>query len=148
MGSLRVALVAFVVAPITEEVVFRGVFLRILLDRFPVKKAIHISALLFAGIHLNPRVFSGAFMLGLILAWIYIKTRSLILCILSHSFANAITGIFRYVGLHIPGFTILNSPQPVWFTVLGLVAVVGGVARLTKMFKRYGLSYQKPMNLL
>lgn len=81
-------LLLVIIAPITEEIVYRGLILKGLLKHYSVKKAIIISSLLFAFMHFN--IWQGviAFVLGLLLAWIYIKTKSITPCILAHALHN------------------------------------------------------------
>ena len=49
-----------IVAPLTEELLFRGIILRGLLSRFRPVTAIVITGLLFAAVHLNPWQFFSA----------------------------------------------------------------------------------------
>ena len=67
-------------APLVEEVVFRGAVLRSLLDDSRIRPlwAVVISALLFALIHLNPAQMPHAFLLGLLLGWVYYRTGSIL----------------------------------------------------------------------
>ncbi len=75
--------------PVTEEIVFRGAILKQLsLSLSNHWKAIIIAALLFAVIHFNPAQFVHAFLIGMLLGWICIKTRSIIPCILIHIINN------------------------------------------------------------
>lgn len=65
-------------APLAEEIVFRGAVLRSLLDKQRPWVAIAISALLFAVAHLNPAQMPHAFMVGLLLGWMYYRTGSIL----------------------------------------------------------------------
>lgn len=68
-----------ILAPLAEEVVFRGAILRSLLGtRHSPFAAIAISALLFAVAHLNPAQFPHAFVIGLLLGWMYWRTGSIL----------------------------------------------------------------------
>ncbi len=93
LGILSVA----VIGPILEELLFRGAITRILLQKYNPTKAILLSALIFGIFHLNPAQIVGAFLIGLLLAWIYYRTRSLIPVILIHILNNSLS-----VGLEIP----------------------------------------------
>lgn len=77
-----------VLAPICEELLFRGVLLRGLLRNYRPGVAIAQSALLFGIIHFNPAQSVGAFFIGLVLGWCYYQTRSLGLCICLHGLNN------------------------------------------------------------
>ena len=69
-----------VLAPIAEEMVFRGAILRRLLDVLDVRwhwAAIVVTAALFGAIHLNMAQGINAFVMGLLLGWMYMRTRSI-----------------------------------------------------------------------
>ena len=78
-------------APIGEEFVFRGAALRSLLES--VKKpwvAIVLSALLFSLAHFNPAQMLHAFLVGLLLGWMYWRTGSIIPGIVYHWVNNSV----------------------------------------------------------
>jgi len=77
-----------VVAPVVEELIFRGLILHGLRRNYNAFTAVVISALLFALFHLNPWQFPATFVLGLLLGWIMIRTRSILLAIIGHSINN------------------------------------------------------------
>ena len=90
-------------APIAEEFVFRGAVLRSLLNgtRKPWV-AIILSALLFSLAHLNPAQMLHAFLVGLLLGWMYWRTGSIIPGIVYHWVNNTVA----YVGENLlPGQT-------------------------------------------
>ncbi len=78
-----------VAAPFLEEIVFRGIILNGFLKNYTPSKAIIWSAVLFGLIHLNPYQFIPAFLIGLLMGWIYWRTGSLWLCILIHFVNNS-----------------------------------------------------------
>ena len=77
-------------APLVEEVVFRGAILRTLLDSFRPAVAIIASALVFAIVHLNWAQMPHAFLMGLLLGWMYWRTGSIIPGILLHWINNTL----------------------------------------------------------
>ena len=79
-----------IIAPIVEEFLFRGVILEGFLQRYSPQKAILWSAVIFGIAHLNPWQFISAFLLGVIIGWVYWRSRSLWICIFIHVFNNAI----------------------------------------------------------
>ena len=78
-------------APLAEEILFRGFVFGALLDRLRPLAAAGLSALLFAGAHLawEPQAFLSLFCLGLVSAYAYLLTRSLIPSLLLHAGYNA-----------------------------------------------------------
>ena len=91
-GYLAIA----VAAPVAEEVVFRGAILRALLQggRRPWV-AIAISAILFAIGHLNPAQMPHAFLIGLLLGWMYYRTGSILPGILFHLVNNTVAYVIE-----------------------------------------------------
>lgn len=75
------------IAPITEEMVYRGVLLKVL-SPYGSKTAILISAVLFGAIHGNLQQFPIAFLLGLLFGFISIKTGTIFYTIILHMFNN------------------------------------------------------------
>ena len=79
-----------IAAPLLEEILFRGIILEGFLKNYSPKKAILLSAVIFGAIHLNPWQASGAFLIGILIGWLYWKTRSLMPGIIIHFVNNAI----------------------------------------------------------
>lgn len=86
MGILGIA----VLGPVLEELLFRGGVTRLLLMQYSPAKAIFLSALIFGIFHINPAQVVSAFLAGLLFAWIYYRTRSLVPCILIHILNNSL----------------------------------------------------------
>lgn len=99
-----------IIAPIIEEVIFRGIILNGMLKRYNPSTAIIISSLLFALIHGNLHQGINAFLLALIIGCIYYKTHSLYLTIYCHFFNNT-TSFILFIPSAIGGvaFNILIS---------------------------------------
>ncbi len=77
-----------VVAPVIEELIFRGIILNGLRKNYPAITAVFISALLFSLFHLNPWQMPATFVLGLLLGWIVLRTRNILLAIIGHAMNN------------------------------------------------------------
>jgi hypothetical protein len=77
-------------APVAEEVVFRGAVLRTLLAWKPERRwlMIGLSALLFALAHLNPAQLLHPLLIGLLLGWMYERTGSIVPGIIYHLVNN------------------------------------------------------------
>ena len=85
-------LVIGILAPIAEELIFRGAILRVLLDVFGRKgrwPAIALTALIFAVIHGNLAQGTHAFIIGIVLGWLYACTRSVLPGIVLHWVNNS-----------------------------------------------------------
>ena len=84
VGSL---LVIAVLAPLVEELVFRGILLHRAARRFGVVRGLLATALLFGVLHINP---VGLFAFGLLLGATALQTRSLWLTTFAHMVNNAV----------------------------------------------------------
>ena len=84
-----------VLAPVLEELIFRGVMLDGLLRRYSPATAILVSSFLFGAIHLNPWQFVAGFVLGCFFGWVYYRTGSVALCMIGHMTANGIGFVVR-----------------------------------------------------
>lgn len=128
-----------IIAPLTEEIIFRGIILEGFLSRYSSVKAVIWSSIIFAVFHLNPLQFVTAFAVGVFLGYIYFKTRSLIPCILAHAFYNSLVYGANLVSRTEPAKDTLNSGpefQPLWFDMIGLILIITGLLFLTRYFKR------------
>lgn len=82
-----------VLAPVAEEMVFRGAILRRLLEVMGKSSkwfAIIISALLFGALHANGPQFIHAALIGVLLGWMYSRTNSIVPGMLFHWINNTI----------------------------------------------------------
>ena len=84
-------LVVGLLAPLAEEMVFRGAVLRSLLRWMKNPWiGIVISAVLFAVIHMNPAQMPHAFLIGLLLGWMYYRTDSIVPGVVYHWVNNTV----------------------------------------------------------
>ncbi len=118
-GNFATAVVVMLVAPVLEEMLFRGVILRSFLGQYSRRKAIVASAILFGLAHMNLYQFISALVLGLVLGWLYERSRSLIPCILLHGAYNCAVWLVAFSGDgQSAGMSVL-----VWLLIFGIGAV-------------------------
>ena len=89
-----------ILAPLAEEVVFRGSILRTLLGIMSKKNhwvAIMISAAIFGVVHANLAQFVNALLMGLLLGWMYYRTGSLVPGILLHWVNNTMAYVLANI---------------------------------------------------
>ena len=77
-----------VVVPIIEEIVFRGLFYKLLRSYFSIVPSMLISSIIFSIVHQNILVSIVLFSLGLILCYSYERNKSIIYPIVIHSLFN------------------------------------------------------------
>ncbi|MEM7133707.1 MAG: type II CAAX endopeptidase family protein [Chloroflexota bacterium] len=85
-----------IVAPLWEELFFRGFIHNAIRNRMGMWGGILVSSLLFGLYHMVPLQIVGAFLLGLPLAWAYEKTGSLWLIIYMHALNNLLAFLYAY----------------------------------------------------
>ncbi len=127
-NTLLIFITVAISAPILEEILFRGIILDGFLKNYAPTKAILWSAVIFGLIHMNPYQFIGATLVGILMGWIYWRTKSLWLCILIH-FLNNSLGFFLNWFFELPedsmeGTRALMNNDSQYFTMLGVAALV------------------------
>ncbi|MBU3189056.1 CPBP family intramembrane metalloprotease [Clostridium bowmanii] len=88
VSPVIVILSAAVVAPIYEEIIFRGILLKGMAKKINPTIALVVSALLFGVVHFNSPQGINAFLLGLVIGFIYLTTQSIYLSIFAHFINN------------------------------------------------------------
>lgn len=124
-----------VVAPLTEELIFRGVMLEGLRLHYRLRTAMLVSCVLFASLHWYPWPTVIAFLLGLFLVWLKVQSESLVLCMIAHALYNGFPEILGHVfHLQIQGYNTDAAAnvqfQPVSFDLLGVACLAAGLAGL------------------
>lgn len=119
LGVLCIA----VLGPIMEELIFRGAITRALLQKYTPTRAIIISALLFGIFHINPAQIVAGILIGLLLAWVYYKTASLVPCILIHIINNSLA---VYLGKNYPDVDTMQElfPGNTYYIGIAVAAIV------------------------
>ena len=108
-------LVLCIIAPIAEEYLIRGLMMRKML-RWNISPwyAIIASSIMFGLIHLNPAQIPGPIILGIVMAWMCYRTRSLNPGIIIHITNNTLCRIPEecYDNLHRQHSDNGRRPQP------------------------------------
>ena len=121
------AFMAAIFFPILEELLFRKLLCGRLLP-LGEKQAIIISAAVFGLIHGNLFQFAYAFLFGLVLGYIYVKTGKIIYTIVFHCIINLYGGVFAQFVINKMPFDkleeilneltsnteLLNNPEALW----------------------------------
>ena len=127
-GPVWIVLISVsVFAPFFEEWLCRGIILRGLLKKMKPGWAIVISALVFGLIHMNLWQAIPAFIIGVVLGYVYYKTGSLRLTMLMHCVNNTLSVILsRIPGLEdVEFFAEIMSP---WTYVPMIIAFAVALA--------------------
>lgn len=137
ISPIIMILTVAVIAPIYEEVVFRGILLKGMASKINPKLALVISALFFALVHMNIPQGINAFLLGLLIGAIYINRGSIYLCIFAHFVNNS-------VGISISGaFQLIDGKYAI---LIHATAFIMGIIILIIAYRRN--KYNKPEDML
>lgn len=96
-GTLAGVIAVAVVAPIVEEVIFRGLIMNRLARVMPGWLAVVLSAAAFGACHGHPVWFTYAFVLGAVFGFIDLRVNSILPSILGHVIFNTIGQIFSAI---------------------------------------------------
>ena len=101
LSWLGVALGAGLVAPLVEEILFRGFIFRNLRDQIGRGWAIVLSGIIFGAVHMEPSVIIPLSVFGIGLAMLYEWTGSLLVPIAAHAAWNLMTLVSLHVQTHV-----------------------------------------------
>lgn len=132
-GGWPSLLAVCIVAPLIEELLFRGIILRGLLRHYSVSTAILLSTSLFAAAHLTLIQLPTTYLVGALLGWLYVRTHSLWPSIFAHAVHNLSVWIvwqltdvpLQHEGV-LPGFEVSTI-------LFSIVATGAGVTVLWKL---------------
>ena len=106
-----------VLAPITEEIAFRGMVFGTLRERLALPAALVIQAVIFGVFHGNISQGLLGFGLGCLLAWVYLRSGSIICSMLLHFAFNGTTALITL---------LVKGPQfaLIWLLVMAIAIVL------------------------
>lgn len=130
---------AVVLAPVLEEILMRGIILDGFLKRYSPSRSIIWSAVIFGVFHLNPWQAVAGIAAGIILGWLYWKTRSLLLCMILHAANNGIATLQSFVIDTETNPTLIDYMGMTYYIIGFVVAVIlliGCMRALNNHFKK------------
>ena len=136
-GIYGAVLKIVVIAPVTEELIFRGIIMHGLMRNYSKFTAIFVSALMFALFHLNPWQFPATFILGLLLGLLMVRTRNIYLCILGHAINNGLVLIsIQFAGeIHNTSFSQSSKSNQLIISAFIATAALALVLLLSRELK-------------
>jgi membrane protease YdiL (CAAX protease family) len=118
-----------IISPISEELIFRGVFLNRLKLFIPTLFAVLISSLLFAALHSFGSIIS-AFVFAVCMALLYLKTENICVPILAHFLNNLFAELIR-----IADYNNLLFTNGVVMSVVSILAIISAIILLKSITK-------------
>ncbi len=132
-NGFLIILITIIVAPLVEELLFRGFLQKVLEESWEdITKAILVTSLFFALVHLNPYWIVQIYLLGMLLGYLSWRTNSIIPGIILHGLNNGfavalnnVENVFnQYYNWH-------EHVNPVWI-IIAIVLIILGFRMLNK----------------
>lgn len=143
-GALDVTLcviVTVIIAPVCEELVFRGALLTGLTKKFGVIPSVILSGLAFSLMHMNPEQTVYQFFMGCACAYLAICSGSVLCPMIVHACNNLIAIIFEFTGTAFLDVFFTNYGTFAAVTAAFLIAGVAAlyfIGRLMMKSERHG----------
>tara|TARA_B100000945_G_C20218490_1_gene519485 strand:+ start:25 stop:813 length:789 start_codon:yes stop_codon:yes gene_type:complete len=134
IGFFLLFIAVVIIAPLGEELLFRG-FLQQILEKHwkDVTKAVLVTALFFAMIHMNPYWFIQIYILGILLGFLAWKTKSVIPPLILHGINNAMAMFFSFAEIENNNIYIFNGHVAPWVIFFASYAVLRGFKSINQI---------------
>lgn len=126
-------LVTVVLAPVVEELVFRGALLGSLVRKTGAVRAIVLSGACFALMHMSPEQTVYQFFLGCACAYLTLCSRSVTPAIITHATSNLIAVLLSFASTGGESYAL---PHPIAAAIVTVVLLGSGVAIITFIGKK------------
>jgi len=120
-----------IAAPLGEELFFRGFAFPAFRRGMGTVAAALTTGAMFSFIHLDRVGFLGLWEIGVLLAFLRLRTGSLWTAVICHAVNNGIAG-----GAFLLGWEDPANPPPAWLLVLGGVLLVAGIVLAVRIVRR------------
>ena len=146
MSKFDIIIGGIILAPILEEILFRGIILEGLLRTYSQEKAIAFSAIIFGIIHFNPPQIVGATIIGFFLGWLYVKSKSILPSIMVHFFNNSLAFLPQLLG----GVDMKKWEEETLYSVVGnvwlyILLIIASITILYFVIKTLNNKWSNPM---
>lgn len=125
------------IAPVSEELIFRGVFLNRLQLIVPTVFAVLVSSLVFASLHSYGSIFS-AFVFAVCVAILYLKTENIFVAIFAHFLNNLIAEIIVFLD---SGKILFTNDLAIG--VMSILAIVSFIILSTSIVQQFKILNNK-----
>jgi len=131
-GGISALLALVLVAPVTEELLFRGWLLQDLKEQYGERRALVYSSVLFGLVHVEAGAILYATLGGLVLGAVALRTKSTLSSIAMHAGVNALPLLLPATLIRIEGFNTLSQDVEhiSWWLLLLSIAAAAGVLTL------------------
>lgn len=134
-GGISALLALVLVAPVTEELLFRGWLLQDLKEQYGERRALVYSSMLFGLVHVEAGAILYATLGGLVLGAVALRTKSTLSSIAMHAGVNALPLLLPATLIRIEGFNTLDQEVEHISWWLLLLSIAGAVGVLTVIWR-------------
>ena len=132
-GYLLLFIAVVIIAPLGEELLFRGFFQKILEDNWKdITKSVLVTAVIFSFIHMNPFWFAQIYILGILLGFLAWKTNSIIPPLILHSLNNLIALVLSFTTNNETSFYLYKGHVSPWILLLAIIIVYTSFKKINK----------------
>lgn len=138
--SVWTLLTVTIIAPIFEEILFRGKLYNILNVSVSPTLSVLLSSLIFGVLHFKLAVFVSCIPLGFLFGFVYLRTRSIIAPIILHVCNNALAYALIVLSYNEQSLLELVDSKTNYILIYAVSAVVvlAGLVRFVTFIARYG----------
>ncbi len=122
-GLIQNLMILALVPAIGEELVFRGTLINLFRQRISLHTSVWLSAILFSAFHLQFYGFLPRMILGALLGYLFVWSRSLWLSIAAHFVNNAVVILAAYFSIS-DTVDKIGTEGPVWSVILSLLITI------------------------
>jgi membrane protease YdiL (CAAX protease family) len=134
-GGISALLALVLVAPVTEELLFRGWLLQDLKEQYGERRALVYSSVLFGLVHVEAGAILYATLGGLVLGAVALRTKSTLSSIAMHAGVNALPLLLPATLTRIEGFNTLSQEVEHISWWLLLLSIAGAAGVLTVIWR-------------
>lgn len=134
--GLLLSITIVVLAPFGEEILFRGFLQKKLEESWQdITRAVLVTSLFFAFIHMNPIWIIQIYLLGVILGYLAWKTGSILTSLVLHSLNNGAALLLTNYSELINSYYLWNNHVSPLFLILAIISLSYGFFNLNKSVK-------------
>lgn len=132
-GYVLLFIAVVIIAPLGEELLFRGFFQKILEENWKdITRAVLVTAVIFSFIHMNPFWFAQIYILGILLGFLAWKTNSIVPSLILHSLNNLIALVLSFTAHSETSFYLYKGHVSPWILLLAIISVFVGFREINK----------------
>ncbi|MCK4235653.1 MAG: CPBP family intramembrane metalloprotease [Candidatus Krumholzibacteria bacterium] len=138
LAFIAVAVGTVVIAPLSEELIFRGFIQRIFQRNMRGVLAVVLAGLIFGVCHFVPSVIPGVAFLGILLGYLFLRTGNLIYPVIAHGGYNLVS----LLRLHLTPEDAIKAGEvpapPIMWTLASILALIAGIILIERRHSKHG----------